>query len=369
MKYDFVSIPDRAGTGSSKWDAVGGTVEHVPLSVADMEFPTAPPIKEALVNLVENRILGYACPTEEYFDATISWMKRRHNFDVKKEWFLSTPGVIPALSILIQTVTKPGDAIILLTPVYYPFDMVTIANGRRLVYSKLLNVDGRYEIDYADLTEKAKLPEAKAILFSNPHNPVSRVWTRDLSAQFEIGRIYLLDLRHIDAVRLCRIDLSLPCANGRMQTYGGQMCRQFALVGTPLAVVEESLAIQLHVIHIAYADYTATLIHTINRKLQCYRLHQTVVAALLGCCTCQICHQTVARSVNRGLCSERKCSLSARYDNARYSIALFERVADGALQIYVDIRMADKLRQFVLRLLDIVSAPRLANHIVLRHAE
>ena len=179
MKYDFVSIPDRAGTGSSKWDAVGGTVEHVPLSVADMEYPTAPPIKEALVKLVQNNILGYACPTEEYFDATISWMKRRHNFDVKKEWFLSTPGVIPALSILIQTVTKPGDAIILLTPVYYPFDMVTIANGRRLVYSKLLNVDGRYEIDYADLTEKAKLPEAKAILFSNPHNPVSRVWTRD----------------------------------------------------------------------------------------------------------------------------------------------------------------------------------------------
>ena len=93
MKYDFVSIPDRAGTGSSKWDAVGGTVEHVPLSVADMEYPTAPPIKEALVKLVQNNILGYACPTEEYFDATISWMKRRHNFDVKKEWFCPPPAL------------------------------------------------------------------------------------------------------------------------------------------------------------------------------------------------------------------------------------------------------------------------------------
>ena len=179
MKYDFTSIPDRSNCGSSKWDAVGGTVENVPLSVADMEFPTAPAIKDALKNLVENTILGYACPTEEYFDATISWMKRRHNFDVKKEWFMSTPGVIPALSILIQSVTKPGDAILLLTPVYYPFDMVTISNGRRLVYSPLVNKDGRYEIDYDDLTEKAKMPEVKAILFSNPHNPVSRVWTRD----------------------------------------------------------------------------------------------------------------------------------------------------------------------------------------------
>ena len=65
MKYDFVSIPDRAGTGSSKWDAVGGTVEHVPLSVADMEFPTPPAIKDALVNLVENRILEYIRPGKE----------------------------------------------------------------------------------------------------------------------------------------------------------------------------------------------------------------------------------------------------------------------------------------------------------------
>lgn len=179
MKYDFTSIPDRSNCGSSKWDSVGGTVENVPLSVADMEFPTAPAIKEALVNLVDTKILGYSSPTEEYFDATISWMKRRHNFDVKKEWFVSTPGVIPALSILIQSVTKPGDAILLLTPVYYPFDMVTISNGRRLVYSRLVNNDGRYEIDYDDLTKKAKMPEVKAILFSNPHNPVSRVWTRD----------------------------------------------------------------------------------------------------------------------------------------------------------------------------------------------
>ena len=130
-----------------------------------MEFPTAPAIKDALKNLVDTKILGYSSPTEEYFDATIYWMKRRHNFDVKKEWFVSTPGVIPALSILIQSVTKPGDAILLLTPVYYPFDMVTISNGRRLVYSRLINKDGRYEIDFDDLTEKAKMPEVKAILF------------------------------------------------------------------------------------------------------------------------------------------------------------------------------------------------------------
>ncbi len=179
MKYDFSSIPDRTNCGSSKWDAVGGTVDCVPLSVADMEFPTAPTIKDALVDLVQNKILGYTSPTKEYFDSVISWEKRRHNYDVKKEWFLSTPGVIPALSIIIQAVTKPGDAIILLTPVYYPFDMVTIANGRRLVYSKLINDNGYYRIDYKDLEEKAKLPHAKAILFSNPHNPVGRVWTRD----------------------------------------------------------------------------------------------------------------------------------------------------------------------------------------------
>lgn len=179
MKYDFTSVPDRSNCGSQKWNAAkDASAENVPLSVADMEFYTAPPIKAAIKTLADTAILGYTSATEEYYDAVCSWMSRRHNFNIKKEWIINTPGVVDALAVLVDAVTKPGDSVIILTPVYYPFDMAVIAKSRRIIYSKLINNNGHYEIDYADLEKKATLKEAKALLFCNPHNPVGRVWTK-----------------------------------------------------------------------------------------------------------------------------------------------------------------------------------------------
>ncbi len=178
MKYDFTSIPDRRNCGSNKWNgAKNASTEFVPLSVADMEFYPAPQIVNAIKKTAETSVLGYTSPTDEYYDSVISWMKRRHGFDVKKEWIINTPGVVDALAILIQATTKAGDGVIILTPVYYPFDMAVLAKSRKIVYSELINKDGRYEIDYADLEKKCK--KASALLFCNPHNPVGRVWTKD----------------------------------------------------------------------------------------------------------------------------------------------------------------------------------------------
>lgn len=180
MKYDFTSIPDRSKCGSSKWnEARTADTEHVPLSVADMEFPTAPPISEALARLAREQILGYTDPTPEYFDSVISWMKRRHGFDVKKEWIVNTPGIVYALGVLIEAVTHPGDGIIILTPVYYPFDMAVLAKSRKFVYSELKLNGTHYEIDFDDFAKKAALPTTKAVIFCNPHNPVGRVWTKE----------------------------------------------------------------------------------------------------------------------------------------------------------------------------------------------
>lgn len=179
MKYDFTSVPDRSNTGSSKWDGVGADASCVPLSVADMEFYTAPPIREALSGLVNHNILGYTHETDEYYDAVISWQKRRHNFDVKKEWILTTPGVVNALAVLVDAATKPAESVLILTPVYYPFDMAVIAKTRHVVYSTLINNDGHYEIDFADVEEKCKRSDVTALMFCNPHNPVGRVWTRE----------------------------------------------------------------------------------------------------------------------------------------------------------------------------------------------
>lgn len=180
MKYDFTSVADRSSCGSTKWNGhKNSSIENVPLSVADMEFPTAPPIVDAIKNLADSTILGYTSATEEYYEAVCSWMKRRHNFDVKKEWIINTPGVVDALGVMIEAVTNPGDGVIIITPVYYPFDMAVIAKGRKIVYSTLINNNGHYEIDFADLREKAKVKSTTALLFCNPHNPVGRVWTKE----------------------------------------------------------------------------------------------------------------------------------------------------------------------------------------------
>lgn len=209
MKYDFTSIPDRSRFGSAKWEiAKNASTEFVPLSVADMEFPTAKPIVEDIKKLAEEAILGYTNPTSEYYDAVISWMKRRHDFEIKKEWLLQTPGIINALSMLIETVTAPGDGVIVMPPVYYPFDMTIIATGRRSVFCPLINNGGRYEIDYALLEEKAKEHKNTAILFCNPHNPVGRVWSREeLEKTAEIccrNNVFIID----DEIHN---DLIMPC--------------------------------------------------------------------------------------------------------------------------------------------------------------
>ncbi len=180
MKHDFTSIPDRSTYGSSKWEiAKNASVEYVPLSVADMEFPTAKPIVNALQKLAEDAILGYTNPTAEYYDAVLSWMKRRHDFEVEKDWIIQTPGIINALSLLIEASTQPGDGVIVMPPVYYPFDMTIVATNRKIVCCPLINTENGYEIDYELLEKKAKSSKNTAMLFSNPHNPVGRVWRED----------------------------------------------------------------------------------------------------------------------------------------------------------------------------------------------
>ncbi len=180
MKHDFFSVPDRSKFGSSKWNiAKNASTEFVPLSVADMEFPTAKPIVDGIKKLADEAILGYTVPTDAYNDAVISWMKRRHDFEIKKEWMLQTPGIINALKLLIESVTNPGDGVIIMPPVYYPFDMTVVASGRHIVYCPLINENDSYRIDYDLLEKLAGNEKNSAILFCNPHNPIGKVWSAD----------------------------------------------------------------------------------------------------------------------------------------------------------------------------------------------
>ncbi|MGF0033627.1 MalY/PatB family protein [Bariatricus sp. SGI.154] len=194
MKYDFETMVSRKNTGSSKWDgmyALNPDVPDgiVPFSVADMEFKNAPQIAEGIAEYLKNSIMGYTFATDTYYDAVIGWMKRRHQWDIKKEWIVEYPGVVPALYHMVQLFTQPDEGVILFTPVYYPFYNAVRKSGRTLVETRLILNGNRYEIDFEDFEKKAKESKNKLCLLCNPHNPVGRVWTEEELER--IGKICL----------------------------------------------------------------------------------------------------------------------------------------------------------------------------------
>lgn len=184
MKYDFESIISRKSIGANKWNGmykINPSVPDyvVPFSVADMEFKNPPQIAEGIYEYLKNTIMGYTSATDEYFDAVVSWMKRRHDWDIKKDWIVEYPGVVPALYHLVQLLTKQDEGVILFTPVYYPFYSAVEKSGRKLVESKLVLNENRYEFDFEDFEKKAKDSKNTLCILCNPHNPVGRVWRRE----------------------------------------------------------------------------------------------------------------------------------------------------------------------------------------------
>ncbi len=178
MKYDFDKITPRRGTNSYKWDSTDDK-EVLPMWVADMDFPTAPCIINALKKRVEHGIFGYTRVPEEYYDAVISWFSRRHHWKPRREWFIYTSGVVPALSAVIKALTNVGDKVLTLTPVYNCFFSSIRNNGCELDSCALRYEDNTFSIDYEDLERRAADPKTTLMLLCNPHNPSGRVWTRE----------------------------------------------------------------------------------------------------------------------------------------------------------------------------------------------
>jgi Bifunctional PLP-dependent enzyme with beta-cystathionase and maltose regulon repressor activities len=192
MKYDFETLISRKNVGSSKWNLmqkinkdIGDNI--VPFSVADMEFKSPPQISEGLKKYIDSSVLGYTQPTEEYYNAICSWMERRHNWKIKKEWIIEFPGVVPALFTIVRVLTEENDGVLIMTPVYYPFYKAIEKNKRNVVSTELVLLNDHYEINFEDLEEKAKLESTKLLILCSPHNPVGRVWTEEELKK--IGRI------------------------------------------------------------------------------------------------------------------------------------------------------------------------------------
>ncbi|MCR8969226.1 MalY/PatB family protein [Facklamia sp. 7083-14-GEN3] len=182
MAYDFKTCVDRTQQGSKKWLLMRESNNNIPegiapLSVADLDFPMAPGIIEGLKKDLDELVLGYTVPNQAYYDAVKKWMKEQHQWNVKEEWMVTAPGVVPAINVFVNAFTKENDGIIILEPVYGPFTAAIENNGRKKINVELINNEGHYTIDFEALEAAAK--EAKAMIFCSPHNPVGRVWKKE----------------------------------------------------------------------------------------------------------------------------------------------------------------------------------------------
>ena len=180
MKYDFDQVIDRSTNRSSKYDErmkKFGTMDVIPLWVADMDFKTAQPIIDALKKKAEEGIWGYTSRPDSYFKAICSWQERRNGWMIDPKLASWSLGVVPALAGIMQVFTKPGDKILIQTPVYSEFYDITEALGRQVLENQLVEQDGVWSIDFEDFEKKAE--EAKVFLLCSPHNPLGIVWTRE----------------------------------------------------------------------------------------------------------------------------------------------------------------------------------------------
>lgn len=179
MKYNFDEVIDRSTNRSAKYDERGkkfGTMDVIPLWIADMDFKTAQPIIEALKRKAEEGIWGYTSRPDSYYDAVCGWQKDRNGWDIDRSMISFSLGVVPALSSMVEIFTEPGDKVLIQTPVYSEFYDVTESWGRQVIESPMVEKDGVWSVDFEDFERKAK--EAKLFFLCSPHNPLGIVWTR-----------------------------------------------------------------------------------------------------------------------------------------------------------------------------------------------
>ena len=204
MKYNFDEVFPRKGSASVKHDLMKpffGTDDLLPMWVADMDFKAPDCVLDAIRKRCDQGFLGYTFGDESYFGAVIDWLFRHYSVQAKRNELHYIPGIVVGIAFCIQAFTKLGDRILVNTPVYPPFVNLPVNNARELVTNKLKLVNGRFEIDFDDLEQKAK--GCKMMLLSNPHNPGGTVWSKaDLQRVAEIckrnGVLVISDEIHAD---------------------------------------------------------------------------------------------------------------------------------------------------------------------------
>ena len=188
MKYDFNNASSRRHTDSVKWDVKDN---ELPLSIADMDIETAPEIKKAILKRAESGIYGYTEPMDDWYQAYISFFSNRYNVKLEKEWMMFSTGVVPSISSSVRKLTKEGDNVVVLSPVYNIFYNSIVNNNRNVLEVELIHDGDDYKIDFESLEKAFALENTSLIIFCNPANPVGRIWTKE-----ELAKLGELAYRH-----------------------------------------------------------------------------------------------------------------------------------------------------------------------------
>ena len=243
--FDFETPLDRRHSGSYKWDAdlPEGVIltpaqrdRVIPLWVADMDFPAAPCILDALQRRVEHGVFGYTRVPDSYYESVIRWFGQRHGLALQRDWIQYTTGVVPALSAVIKALAAPGEGVIVQTPVYNCFFSSIRNNGCRIVSAPLLRCDlpdGRftYQMDFDALEKACADPGNRILLLCNPHNPAGRRWTAE-----ELRRAGDIARRHNVIVISDEIHCEIVAPGTAYTPYaslGGDYCRDSVTLGSP----------------------------------------------------------------------------------------------------------------------------------------
>jgi cystathionine beta-lyase len=182
MKYDFDKVISRQGTGALKLDVLQeryGDANLLPLWVADMDFETPAFITDALKERLNHSLFGYTVEPADYWPTVIQWIKDHHDWQVERDWITYIPGIVKGIGMAINVFVKEDEKVIIQPPVYHPFRLTPLGNGREVVYNPLIeNADGTYRMDFDNLAEVAD-EKCRLLILSNPHNPAGIVWDKE----------------------------------------------------------------------------------------------------------------------------------------------------------------------------------------------
>lgn len=193
-EYDFDEEINRRAVPALKHHTVvlgADGMDLFPAGVADMDFPVAPCITDAIAERAAHAVYGYETVPDGLIPALTDWLDMRHGWSVDPAHMLRAPNVLNALAMAANCFTEPGDGIIVQPPVFFDFADIIAENRRRMVENPLILRDGRYEMDFDGLENVARDPRTRMIFLCNPHNPVGRVWTAE-----ELARVGVICRRH-----------------------------------------------------------------------------------------------------------------------------------------------------------------------------